>query len=238
MLVKQITIWSVLLCLVVCPPPTAKASEIQIALGNSGWAMIVNPEVNAGIGSVSFPFVYGIKGDSVFIELDKTFTRPFDYSNQLDPIVVEFEKKTENAVKNIVIRDEYIINNTGSEWHDYHMQLIVDLQNPIASFNPQILPSGGQFEEVAYSLYQGWSGNPIRLDFFNEDGTTGVMPSPSGVDVFRPGYIHGDIFINIDPTVEVGARFGLKQFPTIPEPTSIALFAFGILPAMLKRKKG
>ncbi len=233
MSVKMKKLVLVVVSLMVC---ASFAQAISVNLGDSGWAMIINPDVQA-VGKVSIPYVFGVVNDSVVIEIDKTFGRWPDEFGIFDPIVVEFEKINENAVSNIVIRDEYIVNNTGYQWHDFHMFLAVSEKRE-AGFNPQSMPHGGQLEKVYYSNYGlGYNELPTQLNFENTEGD-GVNFEPSGLDVFRPGYVSGNISIVTNPDMQVGERFLLKEIPTlVPEPATIALLVFGALPAVLKRKR-
>lgn len=235
---KNLMLVALMLCLAGSAMAIHQENPVSYNLGNSGWAMVVNPQSQA-VGEISVPYVFGVVRDCVVIEIDKTFGRWPDEFGLFDPLVVEFQKISENAVSKIVIRDEYIVNNTGHEWHDFHMLLAVSSSNPEAGFDPQQIPHGGQLENVSYAGFgQGYDGLPTNLNFENEKGTPGVAFQPSGLDVFRPGYAEGNITIVTNPELQVGERFLLKEIPTmLPEPATIALFAIGVMPAILKRKR-
>lgn len=199
---------------------------------DSGWAMVTSNKVQgAGVR-----YVYGVDNDAVTIELDKTFS--FTDGEYFRPIQIEFMKTSANATSKIIINDEYIVNDTGREWTDFHMHLMVDMLNPVAGFNPTVLPDGDQLENVYYSDNYGYGGMPIQLNFENVYGG-GVPSSPPGYDVFMPGYVIGQIEIIIDPSMAVGSRFGLKEIPTnnVPEPLTLALLGFGSLCLIHKKKK-
>jgi hypothetical protein len=199
---------------------------------DSGWAMVTSSSMQG----VKSPVVYGVDDDAVTIELDKTFS--FTDGEYFRPIQVEFMKTSADATSKIIINDEYIVNNTGREWTDFHMYLMVDMLNPVAGFNSAVLPDGDQLENVYYSDNYGYGGMPIQLSFEDTDGS-GVPFDPPGDDVFMPGYVIGQIEIIVDPSMAVGSRFGLKEIPTntVPEPLTLALLSLGSLCLIHKKKK-
>lgn len=224
--------WVLILIALMFIAPLSSAAIFD--LGDSGWAMVVDPQTQA-VGEVSIPYVFGVVRDAVVIEIDKTFNKwPNDYGI-FTPIVVEFMKVSETAVSKIVINDEYIVNNTGHVWTDFHMSLQVTSKKE-AGFIPNQI-HGGQLEQVWYDQEFGYDELPTQLNFLDVVGG-GVDYMPAGNDVFRPGYIAGDIIIQTNPELQVGDRILLKEVPTmIPEPTTIALMALGFLPTVLKRKR-
>jgi hypothetical protein len=201
-------------------------------LGSSGWSMVVSSDLTRS-NQIKIPRVYSEGSDYVVIELDKTFFGTTDAYGAFDPLIVEFQKTSVDAVSQIVIRDEYIVNETDKEWHDFHMFLLVNALAPEAGFDSTQTPYGDQLENVSYSDYDGYNSLPIQLNFTNSSGQ-GVLTA-TGDDIFRPGYRStGDydpIVIQTDPTLAVGSRFGLKEVPTTPEPVSalIILAGFGLL---------
>lgn len=215
----------------------ALSASVQAAsqpIGNSGWAFVVRSDLIEG-GQVAWPYVYGVTGDAVTIQIDKTFTRPFSQDGFNYPIIIEFEKLSRNAVPKIVIHDERIINETDREWTDYHMFLVVDTLAPEAGFNPNFLPNGDQLENVSYDLFhQGYGDSPIQLNF-NDADASGVPFSPPGENWFQPGYYGGQIVIETNPDMPLNGHFGLKEIPTIPEPATLVLLSLGTL-SLLRRK--
>jgi len=207
---------------------------------SSGWALQVRSDLVGG--QVKWPAVYGVTNDAVTIQLDKTFNRLFDQYGFNYPIIVEFEKLSADATSKIIIKDERVINETGREWIDYHMILIVnDSSNPEAGFDPGFIPDGDQLEYVSYARNVGYDGLPIQLNFMDTDGS-GVPSSlqvPGGENWFQPGYYSdGRIVIVPDPQLEVGGHFGLKEIPTVPEPATVLLLGIGGLMTLIRRGKG
>jgi hypothetical protein len=208
---------------------SATVHAVSIPLEDSGWAVVISSEFLEG-GQVAVPFVYGVTDDAVVIQLDKIFDRPFQQDGFNYPIIIHFWKLSADATPKIIIEDECIENETGTEWTDYHMHLMVNPLAPEAGFDPAFIPDGDQLEDVSYSSNYGYSNLPIDLDFVDSDGS-GVLSSPPvepGENWFRPGYWNGDggrIVIVTNPQMEVSDHFGLKEVPTtVPEPATIVLF--------------
>lgn len=211
---------------------------VSCPLLDSGWAFVVRSDLIEG-GQVAWPYVYGVIDDTVVIQIDKVFNRPFSQDGFNYPIIVEFEKISANATSKIIIRDEYIKNKTGREWIDYHMHLIVDTSNPQAGFDPGFIPGGDQLEDVSYALNYGYNDLPIQLHF-RDTNAEGVPFSPPGENVFQPGgyYSDGWIVIVTDPQIQVGGGFGLKEIPAIlPEPATIVLLGLAVA-IVLRRRRG
>ena len=202
---------------------TAGASLYQ--LGNSGWSVAVNSE-----WEISF-FVEQLTERTVTIEIQKRFLGEPDEFGLMPAMYVEFIKNSEAAVGQIIITDEYIVNDTSEDWIDFHMELGV-IGSPLAGFS-QCIPSGDQFETVTLSGSDGYLGLPTRIDFCD-----GLVPNdPPGEDNFRPGYAYGAMVIVTNPEMQVGQRIFLKEYPTIPEPATLLVLALGALGFATARKK-
>ena len=224
------------ICLVLVCASLAKAASVQlvdqVTGQDSGWAMSMRAD-SVG-GEVMVPYVYGVAGNAVTIEIDKSFDKAFEGGFGF-PIILEFTKTSANATANIVIRDEYVKNNTGATWTDYHMFLMVGLSNPNAGFDPAHVPSGDQLENVSYSGNNGYNNLPNQLIFMDANGS-GVS-SVLGDNIFQPGYAGGEIVIVTNPAMNVGGSFGLKEIPTIPEPATVALLGIGALLSFTRKRR-
>ena len=208
---------------------------VFVELGDSGWAMVVSPSV-LNVGDIAMPW-YQVDDDTLLLELHKTFSQPLvEDEGIFQPIVFEFEKISEDATSKIILTDEYITNDTGYEWFDFHMKLMVSLFNPEAGFDPTFVFDGHQLEQTSYSEFMGYDGLPISLDFVNTEGG-GVPFEPSGEDIFWPGYGSGQLVIITDPEMEVGDRFGLKELPSVPEPATLALLGTGALLVAARKRR-
>ena len=219
-------------------PGTAKADVHELKDPNtgadSGWVASVDPDAVWPIGVV----VDEVNDDAVIIQIKKTFLGSPDEYGLMAAMFVEFLKKSEDAVGKIIITDEFVTNDTTEDWIDYHMVLMVSENVPEAGFSNDSDPDGDQFSTVVLSDSNGYNGLPTILTF--RDGL--VPMHPTDLDDFQPGFASGSIIIvtdpNLpaDPTLLNAGQIVLKQYPTIPEPTTLALLLLGGL-ALLKRRK-
>lgn len=200
---------------------TAGASVYQ--LGDSGWSAAVDSEWD-----ITFT-VDDLTERAVIIGIQKRFTGEPDEYGLMPAMYVDFIKTSEEAVGQIIITDEYIVNDTSEVWTDFHIEL-TGSSNPLAGFCNQCIPSGDRFETVVLSGSDGYLGLPTRFDFLD-----GLVTNIDGEDYFRPGYAYGAMVIIVNPEMEVGQRIFLKEYPTIPEPATLGLMLLGGL-LLLRRK--
>ncbi|NIA07859.1 MAG: PEP-CTERM sorting domain-containing protein [Actinobacteria bacterium] len=203
---------------------TAGASVYQ--LGDSGWSAAVDPE-----WEISFS-VDDLTERAVIIQIQKRFVGEPDEFGLMPAMYVDFIKNSDEAVEQIIITDEYIINDTSKVWTDFHIELTTS-RNPLAGFDPQYIPSGDQFATVTLSGSNGYDELPTKFDFY--DGL--VVNEPPGDNTFRPGYAYGAMAIMTNPEMEVGQRIFLKEFPTIPEPATLLVLCVGALGSVLGHRR-
>ena len=201
-----------ILATVLMLPGFAGASLYQ--LGDSGWSAAVNPN-----WEISFS-VDSLTERAVIIQIQKRFVGEPNEFGLMPAMYLDFVKNSEEAVGQIIINDEYIVNDTSENWIDFHIELT---NSQLAGFHDQYMPSGDQFETVMLSGSDGYLGLPTRFDF--RDGV--VANKPAGEDTFRPGYDYGAMVIIVNPEMQVGQRIFLKEYPTIPEPATLGLLAIG-----------
>jgi hypothetical protein len=202
--------------------------------------MVVSSDLTR-TNQIKVPRVYSVEEDSVVIELDKTFFGDIDAYGNFDPLIIEFKKTAANAKTKIVIRDEYVVNDTEQAWDDFHMFLLVNALVPEAGFDPTMIPYGDQLENIYYDNFVGYNSGsgalPIQLNFAAVNGTR--VSNEDGDDIFRPGFRSiGDydpIVIITDPSLAVGSRIGLKEVPTMPEPATLMILLAGM--GLLRLKK-
>lgn len=191
-------------------------------LGDSGWSAAVDDE-----WEISFS-IDGYTDKAVIIEIQKRFVGEPDEFGLMPAMYVEFVKDSVEALEQIIITAEYVINNTTENWTDFHIELAVG-PDPKAGFCPNCIPSGDQFATVELSSSNGYDGLPTRIDFY--DGL--VVNGPVSEDVFKPGYASGAMVIITNPELEVGERILLRELPTIPEPATMLVLLAGLAMAML-----
>lgn len=206
-----------------------------INLANSGWAVTIRGSLEGRV-RVYNDTTGTLNGQTyVGIEIDKRFVGQPDTFGDLQPIYLEFIKQDANASDLIVIRDEFITNDTTVDWSAFKMMLGADLGDPIAGFDSQYAPDGDQFSSVTYQDYNGYDpgSGPLPTTLLFSNGT--VPNDPPDQDDFQPGWASGEIVIMPAPNMDVGDRIVFKELP-IPEPAALSLFAFIGL-SLLRRKK-
>ena len=224
-LLRCLSIVIVAMAVVAVLPGTAQSAVIP--LGNSGWLVAVNEDWD-----ISVP-VDDLTDDAVIIQIVKRFVGEPDEFGLMPAMYIEFIKNSEAAVGQIIIRDEFITNDTTEPWIDFHIELAVSIFDPEAGFSLDSDPSGDQFATVVLSGSNGHNGLPTKFDFY--DGLVPNDPQNQDEDDFRPGWHSGSMIIVADPEMQLEQRIVLKEYPTIPEPATLGLLLIGGL-ALLKRR--
>ncbi len=213
--------------------------QISSAAMITGWNVTIDntmgsaemTEVNVAV------FEDGVfdDGQTVVIEIVKEFTSPdFDDFDLGQPLFLRFEKISENAPSNIVIVNEHITNSSVVNWHDFHMAVASNLRDsqgePAVGFDSSHIFTAGvpgnPFQSVTFSLYNGLNGMPTKIDFENGMVAAG--------DYFQPGF--DSSYVKIVTNLQTDGVFWLKEYPTIPEPATIAFMTLGSLALWRKRK--
>jgi hypothetical protein len=173
-----------------------------IPLGG-GWEAQV-----ADLSQVSIA-VDAVTAEFVAIEISKDFTEPYDGIG-FPGLSIQFTQVAADAVTSprIVILDESVTNQTGTDWTDYHMQINA--------------PGNVEFD-IAASL--GFSMLPFTNRVFTLttlDADTGTVFDNSS---FFPGAGPGELVMLADLTGDP-VTFELEEFPT-PEPATLAMLLIG-----------
>jgi len=199
--------------------PATNADTID--LGNSGWQAVLYDGPNIGV------LIDADTEQFLMIEIIKTFAQPPD-SGVFAPITVDFNQIAADGATTaiIVLNDEIITNNTGSDWMDYHWSI----EGP-AAFNISMTEGTGfdvsPFTNMDWTPKAGWSAN--HASALNVDG--GIVPDGS---TFFPGVDAGMLVIDVDLTAQ-DSSFTLTQNPT-PERATLLVLAAG-LPILARHKR-
>jgi hypothetical protein len=161
-------------------------------------------------------FSVGVFGDAVFIEKAAEFTVG-SMNGVFAPIDIIFTQTSPDAVGSIVIDDEIISNSTGEDWLDFHLELIGDA----ATFDDVATANSGGPGPIGFSI-NPFTGAVFSDDFKRLDVSGGVVPD--GYSWF-PGVAGGQLWIDV--ITGDGVTFTLRETPTIPTPSSLALLAIG-----------
>lgn len=207
----------------------SSAGIVGTMLGNSGWEVSTSsPSQN----DVNIVWSEGtdISGRRyVALEISKIFHRYLNpLTGEVLPIILSFDQvKPDNlTATRIIIADETIANRTGITWRDYHWVLF---RHDVASFNRDL--SNITFNPNSPGWYIS-NFSSFSWDL-NEDLGTDEL-SVFGGDVFdgnnfSAGPSAGNLVIDVDGlgNLSDAAHFVFKQFPTIPEPATLAMLALG-----------
>lgn len=234
-----------------CVAPLAQAGSIVLVDPQSGkpsgweaaWDDTFDPYVEIVVDVVT--------QDTVFIEKTAQFMLGPGPAG-FPPIPITFRQIDADAVSQIAITDEIIINSTGVDWPDFHMRL---LDHDGAAFNEELTNASGNGN--------GFATDPLVNQWFSPDGRDfwmdGFGAGPNGEDLvvahddrepWEPWVLgfgtddqgnlySGELYIDVKPTTggpgDPFMVFTLKEYPT-PEPSTALLILAGV-PLLLRRKR-
>lgn len=206
----------------------ARSQAGVIPLGNSGWEAVFD----AGLDPFVDIVVDGETSEAVFIQKFAQFLQPPGPGGIFGGIDIVFRQTRPGAVPFIVINDEVVTNSTGTAWLDFHFELV---DSGDAAFDPARTAASGGPGPIGFSIA------PFTTASFGSGNTTldvggGVIPN-GGIWFPGNGPSDGQLWIAANPSPTAPfTLFTLKERPTIPEPSSLALLAFGGL-ALTRRRK-
>lgn len=178
----------------------------------------------SSIGPVDTPH-----GRALIIEKAAEFTQP-SVNGQFPAIPITFRQFGISDVEFIVIEDEIIVNSTGEDWTNFHIQL---LDSGDAVFRPDL--TGGGTGPI------GWTISPFtQAEFANNNEDLNIWGGvvPDGF-IWRPGDQGGDGQLWIDiVSGQPGdfTTFTLKETPSIPAPAAIMLLGLAGLRRRRRRR--
>ncbi len=205
----------------------ASAQAGFVNLGSSGWRAewdsSLDPHVNITVVAQD--------QDAVYIQKEAEFTQG-PVNGVFPSIPIVFRQIAFPAVTNIVIDREVILNNTGFNWSDFHIDL---LDGGDAVFNPAATAASGGGGPIGFSvapfLDAAFGAGDTRLDIENGVVANGTFWTPGSSDVAPD-----QLWISVNPHASAPFTiFTMKETPT-PEPASLVLLALGGA-AVIRRRK-
>lgn len=208
----------------------AQAGSIDLCGGAAGWRATWDNSLD-GLVQIIASDCSQLANGRVFIEKSAQFTQGPSPSGVFPTISITFNQTAVTNVTRIIIEDEIITNSTGSDWTDFHMDLI---DSGDAVFDVAATAGSGGPPPIGFSIapftIAGFSNGNTRLDILG-----GVVPN--GSQWFPgSGALDGELHIAVNPHAQAPFTvFSLKETPT-PEPTSLAMLALGAA-AVLRRRR-
>jgi hypothetical protein len=207
---------------------SSPALGVQVFTLSGGWNAVVDDGSQVSIVDDGV-FNDAQIGTFLAIEVSKDFVEPPDGQGIYPAQLITFIQTNPDAttVPRIVIIDEAVSNQTGTDWTDYHYAMLDGGQAwfnvPLSDFDPS------PFTNVTFSDNQGL-GDPNKASDIDIDG--GVVPAGT---TFFPAGNGGEIVIDASLAGGAPVTFTFKQFPT-PEPGSLLLLVSGGLLVAMRRR--
>lgn len=192
---------------------------------DGGWRAIWDDSLDGLVDINSLG--YDATQDALFIQKSAEFTQGSE--NGIFPsIPIVFQATGMNPASHIVIDDEIIFNNTGEDWHDFHIDL---LDGGEVAFDPIKTSQSGGSGPIGWTIdpFQdaAFTADNMRLDIWNGTVSNGSFWFPGD------GATNGQLWIDINDARQ-GSVFTLKETPT-PAPGAIALLALAGLAGRRRR---
>lgn len=168
-------------------------------------------------------------GDVLYIRKTAEFTQA-PVSGVFPPIPILFTQTSPTAATSIVITDESVLNSTGTDWTDFHF----DLLGGNAVFDPGAAAASAGPAPIGWDIapftQAAFSGDLTRLDIWD-----GLVPDGQ---TWTPGAGAAGGGLHIDVNLAPGGftTFSLKETPT-PEPATLGLLAMSGMALVLRRRK-
>jgi MYXO-CTERM domain-containing protein len=206
----------------------ANAGAATIVLGGSGWTASWDDSLNPYVDI----HVVNYDGTNLVIQKSAEFIQGPNVFGLYPTIPIVFRQTAASTLASIVIEDEIITNSTGTDWTDFHFDLL--------DSGDAIFRDGPGFWFTTNPLdHQVFSANHLSLSVdgfgLGPGGSDAVVPNGS---TWFPGdgASNGDLIIDVTGHASAPFTvFTLKETPT-PEPATFALVAFGAA-ALLRRRR-
>ena len=196
-----------------------------VPLGDSGWNAIIPPSLE------NLMYVAAIRTDhedqdAVFIIKTAIFTEP-PVNGVFPAIPITFEQVNEHAVSNIVIEEEHIENRTGTDWNDFHIQLI---DGGSVGFDLDATANSGGLGPIGFSIAPF---TQAKYGFFNDDGSSGKLTQVDFFGGVIPTEGQWNPGVGVPNTLGSFSAFsGGGQLWITTEPTGDSIFVLQGGPAM------
>jgi hypothetical protein len=203
---------------------TTDARAGTVVLGTSGWQATWDPSLDLLVNVASL----NVTAETITVSKSAIFDQPPNQSGLIPPILIVFQQIAESTISSIAIENEVVINGTGVDWTDFHFDVI----GGDATFNPTATNASGP---------NGFVVTPFTSSVFTADNTrldvSGGLVANGDSWFPGSGANGGALWINVVSGPVGNFRFfTLKETPTIPGPTALAVLALGFIVMPLRRR--